>query len=193
MEIVCYKCQELFGWLDFEQNWHTGDWAYLLFSWTWRSKRRSKQTLAWYWESSSCHKHWQNVCWTKILIFRIVSLLVHEYEFERKENKWSHFNSSSFNPNSDSTSASYQSDTGLSPPLILSVLQHFFCFVSFSKTLSVPQTRPYQFPQCIWSSVTTAACKHGDLLRFFSWKMTLQYPLQNAIPPLLEMADQEML
>lgn len=109
--------------------------------------------------------------------------LGHEYEFEWKENKLSHFNSSSFNPNSDLTSASYQSDIGLSPRLILSVLEHSFCFVSFSKTLSVPQTRPYQFSQCIWSSVTTAACNHGDLLRFFSWKMTLQYPLQNAIPP----------
>jgi len=85
----------------------------------------------------------------------------------------SHFNSFSFKANSDSNSASYQSDMGLSPPLLLSVLQHIFYFVYVFKTLSVSQAHPYQFPQCIWSSVTTAACNHSDFLQLFSWKMTL--------------------
>lgn len=76
---------------------------------------------------------------------------------------------------------------------ILTVLPliQIFCFVSFSKTLSVPQARPYQFPQCIWSSVTTAACNHSDLLRFFFWWPCSTHSKMPCL--LLEMADQEML
>lgn len=79
---VCNKCQEPFGCFGLEQIRHTGDWAHLLFNWTWWSKRWSKQTLTSYWESFLWHKHWQKVCWTKTLNLRNGSILVHECELE---------------------------------------------------------------------------------------------------------------